>query len=495
MKELAQLAEDVTIRRITITIDDLQSDQVESVGHELDKFLTPRPWWYVVKEPHVWQENIEHEIVLERYHHDFEAFLQYIASVQYLTSPMCNQAILLLERAPFIHPGMGSCLASWTSAAFEHPYAVLDAYVSQSNGLNDSTAYVTGSDCPYQLNKFECAFLPLTYCAVPSVLTECRTPLCVFRAPESKGSASVYTPATKAGALVTKEEYKHLGLNEKAHTPLSTAQSQLFDAAQAQRRVFLERLPYGASNITNHLATPGQTESYHTLYQFLFLLRKNSWYRSLISKAIADTRREAGFGESDRCVATQIRRGDRVVRGVNMTEWCIENSAGGGASYSDKGCLQVPFGSVSLSHIVDVASGLVEDSVRFLVVSTDDEPWLLEEITSLKQSAPRWTVVYLPAPKPPADFEFHGKDAKVAGVADYQYMRSLGGTESGVLLHGSMQLVHQCEAFVGHSGSSLSLHMYSAMCVASNHTHAVCPPGFDMKNYKPLQIPQPPKVK
>ena len=169
-----------------------------------------------------------------------------------------------------------------------------------------------------------------------------------------------------------------------------------------------------------------------------------------------------------------------------MTQFCIDNYGNRDVpNFGDLGCLNVPFGSITLRHIIEQAERLVDDSVRHLVISTDDEPWLRQQIRQLAVSHPQWRVVYVAAPRRPEDIKkrFPGEPWR----DEYLYTRYMGGTESGVLLYSSWQLTQQCEAFVGYTLSMMSNLMYHLMCIAHNGTEGVCPPAYDMKLYKPLQ--------
>lgn len=241
-----------------------------------------------------------------------------------------------------------------------------------------------------------------------------------------------------------------------------------------------------------------------------------------------------------RCVAVQLRRGDRVLSSLlpnkgpaaanaaaaNATdeearraqqkyqEYCAQHPDG------DFGCRSVPFAFVSLLNVTEVAHTLVDpDEVSHLVVSTDDEGWLQEQIALLQRHAPQWQVHYLPAPwlshfnvtdlssttaAAPAAHDHlnasellpHGPDA--AHYAHHQHrhkahvvdkseaeeqFKKYGrrGLAGGVHFFASMQLLQQCEAFVGHFDSGVAWMMYTAMCHRHRGHVAVCPPVFDLR--------------
>jgi len=207
------------------------------------------------------------------------------------------------------------------------------------------------------------------------------------------------------------------------------------------------------------------------LYTYNLLLRPSAYYRSRIAEAIKSFYLASNMSSSDRCVAAQIRRGDRAMQGTNITEFCMkpENKD------SDMGCANVPFASVTLQHVVDSAATLVEPSVRTLIVTTDDEEWLDQQRQELKATRPEWRVYNLKAPT-------HSATASAKGSGEsYDYMRYGAGTASGVLLHGSIELSRQCEAFVKHFGCGGTMLVYKSLCAKHNHREYVCPPSFDVR--------------
>eukprot|EP01041_Mallomonas_annulata_P011917 gene11917-24963_t len=85
---------------INIKVEPDQSATPEMIGRAIDKFLGPRPWWYVKKEPFKWSHTSNssssgHEFVLGRYNKEWDPILKYIATTQYPLS--CDQSLLRLE--------------------------------------------------------------------------------------------------------------------------------------------------------------------------------------------------------------------------------------------------------------------------------------------------------------------------------------------------------------------------------------------------------------
>lgn len=247
-----------------------------------------------------------------------------------------------------------------------------------------------------------------------------------------------------------------------------------------------------------------------------------------------------------RCVAVQLRRGDRVLSSLLPNKGPAAGNAAAAANATDEearraqqkyqeycaqhpegdfGCRSVPFAFVSLLNVTEVAHTLVDpDEVSHLVVSTDDEGWLQEQVALLQRHAPQWQVHYLPAPwlshfnvtdlssssatasaaahdhLNASELLPHGPDAAhyatpthhqhrhKAHVVDKseaeEQFKKYGrrGLAGGIHFFASMQLLQQCEAFVGHFDSGVAWMMYTAMCHRHRGLVAVCPPVFDLRH-------------
>lgn len=217
-----------------------------------------------------------------------------------------------------------------------------------------------------------------------------------------------------------------------------------------------------------------------------------------------------------RCVAVQIRRGDRIMSDLDnkkeqYSAYCKENPEG------DYGCRTVPFAFISLLNVTEVAPLLVHNptEVQHLVVSTDDEGWLQEQIALLQRWAPQWQVHFLPAPwlshfnvtdlqsLHSSDFsDTLGSHAHYGGAKNHSRAHQLhhhalsvnkteaeakfkafgrSGLTGGIHFFASMAMLQQCEAFIGHFDSGVAWLMYAAMCHRHHGRVGMCPPMFDLR--------------
>jgi hypothetical protein len=233
--------------------------------------------------------------------------------------------------------------------------------------------------------------------------------------------------------------------------------------------------PLGVRYVLPYSSVPFDSQMFYDGDQFIsnFLIRYSAFYRNKIRTTIAQVREEQNFAPGERCMAAQVRRGDRAPEGVDMRTYCQSKDAG-----ADFGCQGVPYASVTLHHILESAAKIVDPSVRTIVVSTDDEEWLEEEKIKVKETHADWKIVNVAAPK-------LGSSNK---NANYDFMRFGAGTSSGVLLYGSIELSRQCEGFVGHFGCGGTMMFYKAMCARHSQWDNVCPPSFDVRSIEELNV-------
>jgi len=469
---------DNSIRRIEVRISSEEID-IDVVGREIDKFLTPRPWWYVTKEPYSWNKHTHRVIVLDRMKHGYESRLRVLAALNFPVSKrICAESPMVVNRKDFYHPGWASILGAYGIAHKELPFAITAMYVSLQNNVNDSTAFISGSDCPTVKNKWACAFLETTSCPVPNIISTCTTPKCVqnivgdtlWSSAVFNASAQVATKVIRGGTLG--KPYREA--KEKAQK-LPSGNGHLSSEVALSHRTPNTKMQY--IDPYNTTLAPFQNIFLNPDGDFFirsYILRYNYFYRSQMAHSIKELQTTQNFSSSDRCVAAQIRRGDRTAR-VNITDYCMHAER----PIPDYGCQSVPYSLVTLHHVIESASKIAHPDVKVLVVSTDDEKWLNEQKIIAKEMHPDWRVVNLVAPKNPPGTKGDS----------YSFMRYQAHTASGVLLHGSIQLSRQCEGFVGHFGCGGTSLFYKAMCAQHGSHEYVCPPAFDVRTIKELQMP------
>jgi len=335
MALVPRLDADVSIRRISIKLSAAvathSSLDFEHIGNEIDEFLVTRPWWYVSREPYSWnhKSHLNRAIVLDRVHHWFERELRLLSNRQYRTAENCAKAPLNVGRSDIVHPGWFPVLSFYTNAQGHIPFSVFSIYVSYQNDPNDSPAFITGSDCPAILNKWECAFLKTTNCSLPKLLTDCRGSQCVRALPEAVSTTVLFDSASKDANVVHPGSKEHKALKAMANEAIPQSEellqwlnsSDLYPRPVDKKylRPFKDSMPW-----SGFLAAGA--------FPFMrFIFRPNAFYRSHIARLLDRFfRNNNEFHRTDRCVAAHVRRGDRIIdlKGenvANITEYCYKH--------------------------------------------------------------------------------------------------------------------------------------------------------------------------
>jgi len=114
---LEHLDLNISIRRISIYLSSTVAVNYSQLGVEIDFFLTPRMWWYVVDEPSSLElapppdGTTTTHIRFDRVQHQLEVPLRHLANMQYPSESVCSASVLLLGRHDMGHPGWWSIMA------------------------------------------------------------------------------------------------------------------------------------------------------------------------------------------------------------------------------------------------------------------------------------------------------------------------------------------------------------------------------------------------
>jgi hypothetical protein len=503
------------------------------VSKTVDQLITSRPWFSVTEEefPQLLSSRTTFRIVLDRFHSSFEDYFKLLSLVQYPDQLTCDSTPFMLNRK-LAHPG-DSGWASITHMYFileeEIPFGIVHFYVTRSNFLNESNGFISSpSDCPHLKNKWECAFLPTTNCSLPSFLKDCHSRDCIQQFPDSQYYSVLFSNySDSSGNYLSREknETEFLRIKQLGTLPRNSGQAKAaLDYNSQQQRFSLTYLvpaTYDAAR-DKLLRDP---LSMKEVFNEQFFLRKNSFYRLKIQEyllkefyprfpSFQSPKERRNFSEprerrSFHCIAAHIRRGDRTVFGVNMTEYCSTHK-----QHEDAGCnSKVPFGTVSLPQLVEKAKSLLSNkqfidekknkkkNKKFtLLVASDDPLWLEEQKELFDQqqkkeksenesdnSTSDWEVATVfPSKQFNLSSLFPKNSPSIRSEKDYQkyiwHIRTDAGTTSGVYFHAMIELVQQCDGFIGHFGSGIGWMLYRSMCYRNNLGMALCPPVYDLRS-------------
>lgn len=167
------------------------------------------------------------------------------------------------------------------------------------------------SDCPANVtNTWICAFLTTTNCSIPKYVTDCNNDNCNNE--QNENNMLYLDKADRDGQKLGKDVTGSSGRSPPAGAPSLTADMSMgVPSAYAAR-------PYNKSYVMeNHrkIDVLNIVDLTSTVYIHKFVTRPNHFYRSRIAHLIHKFRAASTphFNASARCVAAQLRRGDRAI--------------------------------------------------------------------------------------------------------------------------------------------------------------------------------------
>jgi hypothetical protein len=255
--------------------------------------------------------------------------------------------------------------------------------------------------------------------------------------------------------------------------------------------------------------SPAVPYSEISLFLHCFILRPNFLFRIKMKSLIHDLRVRSAqytqrFHSNVPCIAAHVRRGDRAIRGLDMIQFCYNQSYDAISTNTEKrgcaniqpgsnipyfsicpynlgdtynfACDTVPFAAITLAHVVDKVEKLIYPIIRDIIVFSDDPASIDQEIKDLRLISPEWRIHSLRYPK-------ITKTSKE--MDEIRFVREGAGIESGVLFQSSLKLAQKCSGFIGHSRSAVSRMLFENMCIEHAGRYGVCPPFYDF-NTQPL---------
>jgi hypothetical protein len=285
-------------RRISLSIPVTNRSELFLWRKEIDDLLENRPWLMIQHESTSWDlsfaggfQNGLAYFVVDKIRHDYEPYLRFLGSIEYLSERDCNAStMLMVTRHNFVHPGW----AGVTSTVFlEHDlyrYATTMMYVSKNNDPYYSTGFIDATTCTNTANRWECAFYRTTNCSVPSPLSSCQEENCVSEMP-STDHFGVYFHQQQQIPRDEKNETNMKLLAEKFRVPKSSKQGMLFLQGQCMRPfrwIIGGSIPWKDGNTTleNPIFQPITLATREVLFIHQYLLRMNHYYRELVGKRI-----------------------------------------------------------------------------------------------------------------------------------------------------------------------------------------------------------------
>eukprot|EP01038_Epipyxis_sp_PR26KG_P013039 gene13039-17475_t len=484
---------DPSIRRISFHFNatSLLNMNLNLIGSRLDDILESRPWWQILIEPQASSKRGHGIITLERYNHEWENHFKYLSGIQYPSSENCAKSTMVVSRNNCIHPGWGTVTIYFFMVRRSVPYAIFYPYYPELKEEHKINAFMRPSDCN-GTNLWACAFLKSSNCSIPKVIVDCKKKECVEQESKHFMYSMVFQSATTEGALIdTSRMSEHEARKKVGELPFSHQKE--FKTTQAPP--FKYELPYDRSILKYYT----QKDSTFETFLYRFLLRPTYFYRSKMNKLIQSFRESMSppLYPSSSCTTVHIRRGDRVLYGINMSQWCHNVTHHGLCQSEDKnqlnkcgdndggdfGCKTVPFGSITIDDIVSKVPLLLGPGPqkRNIIIFSDDPVWVEEQIKNYKIIHPEWTLYSFSSLKYSSDVIDHKSSSVEIAKKGYYKLRYAAETDSGVYFHASLKLAQQCDAMIGHIGSAVTQMFHAVMCIQHGHKKGVCPPMYNLE--------------
>ena len=427
---------------------------VEELGRMSDLFLQSRPQWMVYHEDYPWQRKKTLHLIYLRQINIDEPLMQ----LAELLNHECDRPLVFKGYHDFDEYG--------------NEHYNIAGFISENLGtitlihIKEHAKFIDDGFCPNEINKYNCAFLPMTRCPLPKHYLECPNydEACT---PESL----VYSNAS-SNAIVIYKNYNNKKFRKTIERPPIEEFSAVGDAYYSHAVFDFEHVSKEKYSV----------DGIGSLFYTGIFFRRNYEFRNRTAKMIHDFRQSTKpyFGPNDECVAIHIRRHDRVKPGFDMIKYCNEfvrnsddtcyNRTNGKKIQPDcrlhwdydYGCPSaVPFGGITMQAYLNAAELLLNNRTtgfKTVFIITDDGAWVEQESRPFRDE---WAIQILPA----------------------QPMHRSRATINGVTLFSSIELVQQCSGLVGHSSSAFTILLRVLMCTRHGPRNGIrfgeCPKFYD----------------
>lgn len=454
-----------------------QSADTTDIDGILDQFLAPRPWWIVLSEDTIVHDVSTHEfavhIFLIRMMPRLELGLHQIAAIQFPPNTQsCQELPLCIVR--MVERGWGSQNMLIEGTWGGNPWNVFRIYDTRIGTTNELNLYPTAKFCSDKENLRECVFLPMSNCSVPAEFLQIS---CTNYNGECRSSSFMhYASATSDGISYGQSSVPA----DKYNTPyINQIKSQYGDHGSNFKFLRSDKFidaRYLEIKGENWIVRP---DTMNTLTSQGFLLRPSAPLRRIVMAVVNQVRKENNFPLGTPCVSMHIRRGDRAYKG-DIVEFCRpwRRFDSNGSCYNvddpkqpcsmsayDYGCFsQHPYSTLTLVDYLLRAKAL--QSSKVALVMTDDASWLDQQKASLPSEWADWKIIGMGA-----KFDHHSSQQQSHVNYDYNAAGEFIAT---------LTLGRQCQSFVGHFGSGLTVSFMHAFCFQHGLTTGHCPNMFDI---------------
>ena len=362
-------------------------------------------------------------------------------------------------------------MATFDSIKHSNLYEIFDIWDTNSNEFNEPINYVTNTLCPNIMNKRNCAFLYLTNCSMPNILTNLRG----NNVNEIIFSKTAYFNKANINGILINEKYLIY------YNKIILKTDIFYD---------YDRILYPTQTTQGSYNLPDARD---ILFGFGFIFRSNYYYRKLVNNKIKELKKifYNKIKYNEECTTLHIRRGDRTITQTNdMIAYCnsivrlkndkcfvkFVNETIECGLLENLGCFRnKPFGSLKLTDYLSRAS-ILSNTTKNIYILTDDGTWLIDQINQLQQTDKTWNIYYISSDR------------------DSRRHNSKTATENGVDFIASVAMAQKCSNFVGHWGSSVATFIYKSMCFQHNDkdgniVFGKCPKTYNIGGHQTEQVP------
>lgn len=505
-------ADNESLKRIIINLP-LDMKYNSTIFYDVDIVLQPRPWWTIFDPTFSWNISslFPSQILFDRSFPENNDQLLFLGKNNFLPKEQCSKRPIFVGHEQMSHPGWGSGLAYYQFVYQEFSGMLFGIYVNRK-----TNGFIHSSDC-YHDNLWSCYFIPPTNCTFPNDVVSCHEDQCLEEKRYMNGL--IFDAADAEGNRISKQDLMNMHIDLRSHVNVFPF---LYLVPSDSTMLFAKRkFPYP------------QFDMALSSYIFNYILRPTWDLRKQVLTYLALVQAQwTDYHPTERCVAVHLRRGDRVAHGahygqLNMTEYCLNatRTLGPGEkstclnergvleecpqSIEDLGCYTVPFGSITLDHVIDKVSYLVGNEIKSLVIASDDPPSVEEEIRlKYQEKYADWSFRVIPTVNTATAFHHehsqnhssfsmkswkkHHSHASESSNGKADMFRKLfadqsayrgfrQGSHSSILFLASFELVRRCEGFIGHMGSAISMLIFQSMCLQHAGNFNVCPPMYDFR--------------
>jgi hypothetical protein len=217
----------------------------------------------------------------------------------------------------------------------------------------------------------------------------------------------------------------------------------------------------------------------YVIWSHTTLFKYNYYFGIKVQELLHKFYNDNHINHMENCIGAHIRWGDRRLPGIDSNEWCAKNSIvdeRGERSYNpngtwidgtrltsgqwaDIGCgFSLPYGAVTIQHIVNASLLLSGNNSTTIILVTDDKDKLNFEISKFHESGIARNLVRIVA-FPPIDkiLDRNTLHASLNWWAGIEALRTCGG------------------GFMYHKGSAASRFIYHALCYHHQLNYMKCP--------------------